>query len=114
MKPDLSTVLAQLAEKLGTSVEHLWPILVARERVAALLTIIFLGFMFVLGLLGWGFWTRSVRQREAKGVPVGDAWFGIVGAAIWLVVILIAMCCNTINYLFPEISALKTILTMLK
>ena len=39
MNPELSKVLADLAAKLGTSVEHLWPVLVAERRLDSIIAI---------------------------------------------------------------------------
>lgn len=52
MTPELQNTLAMLAQKLGTSVEHLWPILVAKERLDAFLCLgggLIFGIAFLVG-----------------------------------------------------------------
>lgn len=40
MTPELQNTLAALANKLGTSVERLWPILVAEKRLDSIIAIV--------------------------------------------------------------------------
>lgn len=51
MNPELQNTLAQLAQKMGTTVERLWPMLVEKQKLDSLLILISFGVLGVVSLL---------------------------------------------------------------
>ncbi len=110
MTPELSNVLAALAQKLGTSVEQLWPVLVARARFDAAMNITFctlLGAAYVTFLV---FATKALKKEEDWS-DTNPVWpIGCLIGGIAFVVCLGCVFDGVTNLAYPEVAALKTIL----
>lgn len=108
MTPELQNTLANLASKLGTSVEKLWPLLVARTRFEAIIGVIF-------GAAGAFVCYRAIKKAaNGKRDHYGD-WelpnILIVGiGSIAFTILLCASVSSIPDIFFPEVGAIKTIL----
>lgn len=72
-------ILEKLAEKLGTTVEHLWGVLVNQAPISAAVDMLITIILWVLAVL----WLRKVRENTKKNEdgykewdyePAGFAW----------------------------------------
>lgn len=111
MTPELQNTLAMLAQKLGTSVEHLWPLLVAKMRVDAGIGFLWMGILgTVMALISW----QAFKELREEHSPFSDAplgWgllMGITGIAA-CALISCAACCIS-DFAYPEAAALQSLL----
>ena len=106
MNPELQNSLTALANKLGTSVEHLWPILVARERLGNILCAVLLVGLAVL----CAYWSRQLfvrarhenvkaSQYESDEMPF---YTGGVGIIILAFIITGSACFCVVDAIYPE------------
>lgn len=110
MTPELSNVLAALAQKLGTSAEHLWPLLVARARLDAAMGITFSAVIGITSVVVIILSAKAYkREREWSDVNPGWALSGII-ACVLVVVCLGCIGDGITNLVYPEVAALKTII----
>lgn len=106
MTPELSNVLAELAKKLGTSAEHLWPILVARARFDAAMAIVFC--VLIVAVLT-AFILKAIKAMKEEDDRLDWPTGSLISGA--LIVIFVACAFGaTVNFVYPEVAALKTIL----
>ena len=108
MTPELSTTLASLAQKLGVSVEYLWPKLVAHARASAITSAVVGALAITVAI----FILKSVHKNM-----VGDTYdddMGPIMIAVFAVIALLAatlMVSSSIpDALFPEAAALHSLL----
>ena len=111
MNERLNNALAVLAEKLGTSVDHIWEILVRQARISATVDLIQYAAVAICAMLWWRYKASASAEDWSYAGPkaVGIAASG----AVMLVLIVICFICfgNTISALLnPEYWALQKIL----
>jgi len=126
---DLTIFLTALSEKLGTTVEHLWGVLIKQTKV---LIVQYIGYqvlllaIFIIALyfLGWGFdsfHTIANTVYEYSGDKVNDQTASVVVSVFSIIVIIITPFLfweNVISIITlsknPEYWALETILNDIK
>lgn len=123
MNEKLAELLAQLAAKLGTTVEHLWAVLVHQAKVEALVSIgwdiaaVVYVALLIKKLPGW-FQAVADYDDEGEGGKAFCMLFGAVAGVVVGVVAfigIIATVGTTVTQLAnPEYWALKEILEVLK
>jgi len=87
----MTAVLEALAAKLGTTVEHLWPLLVQRTRVVGIVDAVVCVFVLALLTGGWvWFWCAKARAESYDDWP---AFVGVIGGSVTLIVLLAVMVC---------------------
>lgn len=108
MDPNLSKVLADLAAKLGTSVEQLWPVLVAHTRLSAIITVISL----LVSSIALGAAAAWMFKPDDNRSSFDDGSCKMVGSLLAFIAFLILMACLCCipDIVYPEIYALKSIL----
>lgn len=107
MNPDLSRTLAELASKLGTTADRLWPVLVAQAKLSALIAMWATGSVEVFAILLLIFFTWLLFAKDS------DTSLGVGGILITLVVLVVVgfITCDTyVDYRFPEAAALQRLL----
>ena len=108
MTPELSNTLAALANRLGTTVEQLWPMLVARQRLGAILGLVF--GVFVAAICAFGCWKAYTKKYDRFDEDMGIKWLpiGILGP---IGVVALGISVGEIpNIVFPEIAAIKSLI----
>jgi hypothetical protein len=106
MNPELQNTLAMLAQKFGTSVEHLYPMLVAKAKLDAVLCVYGFGFLTILGVAVVTFLIYALAKWD---------WDEIVFVPILITVLLVVIfAClsvgNISNYRYPEAAAIHSLL----
>ena len=107
MTPELSNALAQLAAKLGVSVEILWPTLVAHARLDAISLLVGSSIMAILAFIGA---TKAIKGGHNSKYDDGAFYF--LGALL----IVIGIFCfgfalsSISDCIYPQASALQTLL----
>lgn len=110
MDDKTSTLLNQLATKLGTTGEYLWGVLVKQAAVAGVTDLI--QYAVILGCVyGYHKWANSEKRDFGDG---GDSWplALLVGIPLGIIVIIAFFCFpNTITaFVNPEYWALQRVL----
>lgn len=106
MNPELQQTLTALANKLGTSVERLWPMLVSKERFEAILgMVIGFGGAAALAWLVCYIWPRYDELYD-KFPVLTVASFSIIMGLIFVMVAI----CSIPQAVFPEASAIQSLL----
>ena len=109
MTPEISKALAELANKLGTSVEYLWPLMVKHEvatSVAAMVSCALISFALLFGayrLLRFFMSDKYVMDLDVEYVAVG--LIAILGAVFAIISI-----CEIPDIIIPEAAAIKSLL----
>ena len=99
MTPELSKTLNELAQRLGTSAEHLWPLLVAQQRLEAWILVVACGLSALLcGVVAW----RLSKRHDLEVPTIAVIMLGLLSVGVGLSGI------STIVY--PEPSALGYLL----
>ena len=114
MTPELQNTLAALAQKLGTSVEYLWPLLVRHAYISSLTSLISYGSLSILSLIGSILLARiSIGAFKSnlkdECLPIVCLWMASV-----LLLITIFSATSAIgslpNVMVPEAAAVKSIM----
>lgn len=112
MTPELQNTLAILAQKLGTSIDHLWPVLVAKAKVDAGIGIIWMG---SLGLAMAFISLEAYKKLVQKERPyANDADFGlsllmaICGIATCVLLSCSVSCIS--DFIYPEAAAIHSLM----
>ena len=111
MTPELQNTLAMLAQKLGTSVEHLWPILVAKTKIDAGVGIIWMGLLGVaMAFISWGAFKELRKEHGTwSDAPFGyGLLMGISGIAAC--VLLSCSVCSIGDFIYPEAAAIHSLI----
>ena len=113
MTEKLENVLVQLADKLSTTVPHLWEVLVKQAYISAIADIVFYFAIIINAVLCWKAHKWAVRKEKYKGYNNAE-WYGLMGAygffSTALLIVLVCSFGNTItNLINPEYFALKQI-----
>ncbi len=125
MNDNTAKLLKQLAQKLGTTTEYLWRVLLKQAPVSATTTL--LQILLIL-LFGWGLWKVHKHLMKKKGEEkyseniyeewgMGAIFPMILGALIFSIMLVISLfsISDIINgYFNPEYWALKELLNTLK
>lgn len=104
MTPEISKALAELANKLGTSVEYLWPMMVKHE-VATSVTALVAGLIFSIGLFILAY--KLYRYTNDDGY--GDAFPAILAACLGLMLAVFSLA-EIPDIIVPEAAAIKSLL----
>jgi hypothetical protein len=104
-------LIRDLAEKLGTTSEHLWTVMVRQAPISGVTAIFEAAIMIIAVVAAFYF----VQDKTATNAWMGEgaffAWFGWV---IFTVVVFMAVCCSiedTVSAIFnPEYWALNKLL----
>ena len=108
MTPELQNTLAMLAQKLGTSVEHLWPILVAKTKIDAGIGIIWMGVLgFTMALIAWQAFKELHKKHDfCSDAPLG---WGLLMAITGISACVLLSCavCTIGDFIYPEAAAIQ-------
>lgn len=126
MEKSIAMVLEQLSNKLGTTVEHLWSVLVKQATVDAVINIVCIIIVAALGVLLYklhkkfsketkpqeeSYTSTEYERHESTAIIMG------ISTAVWAIIAIVMFFClipETITALVnPEYTALKNVLTML-
>lgn len=113
---DLEPMLRELAEKLGTTSEYLWTVMIKQAPIAA--STIGIGYIAILAFAGILFCVYCKVDKAVKDGTNGDAYFiVIIPSVVWLVASLVGFSTTIrefVTALFnPEYWALKEILSQI-
>ena len=107
MNPELQNALAELCKKLGTSIEHVYPILVAQAKLNALLCGCGEG-LLACCLLGLAI-NFYIRARKEESEPEGY-YMGIALCSL-LIILLGAFAISAVSrYVYPEAAVIHHLL----
>ncbi len=113
MSEKLENALMELAAQLGTTVEHLWGVLVRQAQVEGVLAVLTLT---AIGAVGYGlyrltkkYWCKT-GQGETEVLLVGAWVLGVIFAAIPAAFAVHTLATSLVN---PEYWALQRILGLL-
>lgn len=125
MKEETTELLNQLAQKLGTTTEYLWSILLKQAPISATLDLIKMLFILFFGLILWKI-HKHLMKKEDRDDRYSQTLYDKYeeGARIPMIVaviifIILSISCfysigNVVNgYFNPEYWALRTILTVI-
>lgn len=104
MTPEISKALAELANKLGTSVEYLWPMMVKHE-VATSVTALVVGLIASIGF----FFIAYKLFRCANDDGCGDFFPTILAACLGLLLAVFPLT-EIPDIIVPEAAAIKSLL----
>jgi hypothetical protein len=110
MNKETRELLEQLAAKLGTTVDHLWQVLIAQARVEAISECIIFGVIFLLLIPAWIVSFKCYKKN--KDDFDSGVIFMPVGAVTLFFLIVLCMSFTGIitGFYNPEYFALKEIL----
>lgn len=125
MNDNTAKLLEQLAQKLGTTTEYLWRVLLKQAPISATTTLLQI---FLILLFGWGLWKIHKRLLKKSGdgnysENLYEEWGMvamfpmILGALIFGIMLMISLfsISDVVNgYFNPEYWALKEVLNSLK
>jgi len=121
MNENVVKLIEQLANKLGTTSEYLWSVLIKQAPISASITLIQMAILLLLSFFLFKTHIRLMkktsddRYAETKYDQLGD-WSGFAMAIVGGVVfILLILCCGSLEdvvngFFNPEYWALKEIL----
>jgi hypothetical protein len=106
-------LLKQIADKLGTTVEYLWPRLLGHVKMQALIQgiggILMILSSIALYKLGRFFWSKKTGHwLDDDGWNIGAVFTYITGAVMIVIGICVALSAIP-DYFYPELPALKMI-----
>lgn len=116
---ELTNLLSQLAEKLGTTTEYLWSVLIKQAPISALTTLLQMVFMVVVGIALFKVHKWLCKTPEGEHYSRYDDYeelavvpMILAGIGYMIIVIILFFCMSdVVNGLFnPEYWALKEIL----
>lgn len=125
MSPEFEKLLTSLATRLGTSAEYLWQIMIRKERLEAIYGIIFssLGMLIACGFIATGLNMyhkhKETFKKTAYGRSDSEDTIVLIGRLyVFLPIVLIVLFglptlfMSITKYMFPEVAALKEILSL--
>lgn len=103
MTPEISKALAELANKLGTSVEYLWPLMVKHALVTSVTTLVVCSIITIACLIA-AHWSYKIFKEEGDclGLMFGAALVAVMFASV-------ALSCIP-DIIVPEAAAIKSLL----
>ena len=116
MNNETIEMLKVLADKLGTTIEHLWDVLINQAFLSGIASTVFLAVMLIITVL----WVRVALARIKKEEENGYYSSSDDSVFLWFTIILLIPACGTIStilmyeivtaFLNPEYWALREIL----
>lgn len=113
----MNELLTQLATQLGTTVEYLWPILVAKQKILGAFNI--LGSIFFFGVFAAGLYgTRALwraSNRDSCNEPeyrLGAGFLGATSVVLGLGLSIAFAYDATVALLLPEAAALTELMKL--
>ena len=103
MTPEISKVLAELANKLGTSVEYLWPMMVKHEVATSVTALVACSVFSVAGFFTAYKLYRLIEQEEGVILPM------LMAALLGLCLMLFGLV-EIPDIIVPEAAAIKSLL----
>jgi len=106
---NLTSLLDQLSQKLGTTTEYLWSLLLRQASISAIEDLIFLIMTIIGGIIIFNIYKKMLKDDQYAEITLQM----IVVFVVWFVLLLMSLTniSNIINGLFnPEYWALKEIL----
>lgn len=105
-------VLLSLAERLGTTIEHLWAVLIKQAVVTGMTNVVILAAVTTAAC----YLTRIVRIKVFEAAYLRDgAWAGVSFMWAFIVLLWVYLLPDTVAAIFnPEFWALKQVLTALR
>ena len=103
MTPEISKALAGLANKLGTSVEYLWPMMVKHEVAISVTTLVACSVFSVAGFFAAYKFYRLIEQEEGVIFPM------LMAALLGLCLMLFGLV-EIPDIIVPEAAAVKSLL----
>ena len=114
MNDKLQDALIVLANKLGTTAEHLWSVLVKQAPITGVVDLVVLITLITVALC----WTYFVRRKSGKGWCRADsefAWACVAGAWFVVFICFLSFITDIISaFANPEYWALKQIMQLMK
>lgn len=127
MDTNTALILEKLAEKLGTTTEYIWQILLNQATISAWTNISIFVFLILIGLGLFFLHLFLKNKRKIDGVMDtyynsihGDMWFSIIGfsSIMWFLITTIFFFCSidgVINaFVNPEYWAMDKLLNIFK
>jgi hypothetical protein len=125
MNEQLGKLLQQLAEKLGTTVEHLWGVLVKQASITATIDLIYSMFLIFILISTALYAPRTVQKiKEITEDSFGDSFCAymtaVIGGIAWIVLLIFILdwfgnfSMIMAGFMNPEYWALTTLLKMIK
>lgn len=103
MTPQLQETLAALAQKMGTTVERVWPVMVAQQRLDAILGMVCgFGFGAILAYVVYYIFKNYERMDD-----MFPAALGIIFAGVASFCLIIMGFCNITTAVYPEVAAFR-------
>jgi hypothetical protein len=113
MNEQTAKLIQQLADKLGTTAEHLWAVLIKQAPITS--SIELAGFVIALAIAGYltklfrGYCKANPRDLDEPHVCFG--WFGIIlFLAIWTIAFIMHMPVVLAGFTNPEYWALMQVM----
>ena len=112
MNERLNNALAALAEKLGTSVDHLWAVLVKQAGIEAWVSICLYAVLIVAASLFLRWFSKTEEPKEYSGGEAYSVKVGIGFGSLFVFALIFSMTASEVvsKLLNPEYWALKEIL----
>lgn len=125
MNEQTAKLLEQLANKLGTTSEYLWNILLKQAPIDATVTLLQTLFLIFVGWVLWKVHKKLLSKPPGQGYydsyyeeyDVGAVLPMILVTGVWGIMMIICFCCSgsiVSGYFNPEYWALKEILNALR
>lgn len=112
---DVADVLSAIADKLGTTVEHFWPLFVKQQTVSGYISIVLWFVIIVISIIGIKLGNYYSKEYS------GDSWETVISYAVGVVCLIIcifAIVCggtDTITQIInPEYAALQNLIKMVR
>ena len=117
MNEQTSKLVEQLAQKLGTTSEYLWGILLKQAPISATIDLIYCILVFLMGVLLYRlhihFSKSGIYEDSDGGIPAAM----LIGSIIWSIIAIVCFFCIggiVTGFVNPEYWALDKILSALK
>jgi hypothetical protein len=114
----VNNIFTAIANKIGSTSDHLWQVLIYQQKIEAITKIIIIGFTFLIGFSSGLYALFSKRNFiDIKENFTRRLLFAIVGAIFSLIFIILTMTLSNkiiTGLMNPEYSALQYILALIK
>lgn len=119
MNEQTTKLIEQLAQKLGTTTEYLWTILLKQAHISASITLVYLVLIIIFGIILYKLHKYFLEKDEHGDTRYenGADLFMIILLTFYLIMFIVCLICipNIINGFFnPEYWALNEILNTLQ
>lgn len=113
MNQETCNMLRELAHKLGTTVEYLWPLMVGKERLDALMCIVLSALAFpisaFLAIKSYKNWNNEMSKPYNENEP----FIPFISMVVLVVAFFLSICVLTNNiscFMYPEVTVIKSLL----